>query len=137
MIECLLAFFLNCYMLQQGNHAPPVYSVIHRIPKRERVYISPLHRTFSNVLAMVQSCKKQDLSGEVGVWVGIQQMEYGSLAARCMQNMGAYTATGTPFSVAAGRISYIFGFKGPAVSLAPLSHKCGLDYISNTVKMML
>lgn len=88
---------------------------------------------------MVQSCRKQDLSGEVGVWVGIQQMEYGSLAARCMQNMGAYTATGTPFSVAAGRISYIFGFKGPAVSLAPLSHKLWLwlynhseDAIDNT-----
>ena len=52
---------------------------------------------------------------DFGVWVGIQQMEYGILAANHMQAMGAYTATGTPFSVAAGRISFTFGFKGPAV----------------------
>ena len=29
--------------------------------------------------------------------------------------MGAFTATGTPFSVAAGRIAFVHGFKGPAV----------------------
>lgn len=49
------------------------------------------------------------------MWVGIQQMEYGSLAAAHMPAMGAFTATGTPFSVAAGRISFTYGFKGPAV----------------------
>ena len=30
--------------------------------------------------------------------------------------MGAFAATGSPFSVAAGRISYTFGYRGPAVS---------------------
>ena len=43
-------------------------------------------------------------------------MEYGNLAANYIQAMGAFTATGTPFSVAAGRISFTFGFKGPSVS---------------------
>ncbi len=42
-------------------------------------------------------------------------MEYGNLAAEHVQAMGAYTATGTPFSVAAGRLSFTFGMKGPAV----------------------
>ena len=56
------------------------------------------------------------LAGEnTGVYVGIQQMEYGGLAARHQPVMGAYTATGQPFSVAAGRLSFCFGFKGPAV----------------------
>ncbi len=55
------------------------------------------------------------LSEATGVWVGIQQMEYGNLAAAYMPAMGAFTATGTPFSVAAGRISFTYGFKGPAV----------------------
>lgn len=53
------------------------------------------------------------------VYVGIQQMEYGSLAAAHLADMGAFTATGSPFSVAAGRLSFTYGFKGPSVS--PLS----------------
>ena len=47
-------------------------------------------------------------------------MEYGNLAAKYLPAMGAFTATGTPFSVAAGRISFTFGFKGPSVSLSAL-----------------
>lgn len=51
------------------------------------------------------------------VYVGIQQMEYGSLAAQHISAMGAFSATGTPFSVAAGRLSFTYGFTGPAVSI--------------------
>lgn len=53
---------------------------------------------------------------DVGVFVAIQQMEYGGLASPYLTAVGPYSATGTPFSVAAGRISFSFGFKGPAVS---------------------
>ena len=53
---------------------------------------------------------------EAGVFVGIQQMEYGGLAAPYLTAVGPYSATGTPFSVAAGRISFSFGLKGAAVS---------------------
>lgn len=64
------------------------------------------------------SLREDDLvRDDAGVWVGIQQMEYGNLAAQYIPAMGAFTATGTPFSVAAGRISFTFGFKGPAVSI--------------------
>ena len=59
--------------------------------------------------------KDEHWKDDFGVWVGIQQMEYGNLASEYVQAMGAYTATGTPFSVAAGRLSFTFGFKGPAV----------------------
>ena len=48
----------------------------------------------------------------MGVYVGIQQMEYGALAAPHIGAMGAFTATGTPFSVAAGRLSFHYGLKG-------------------------
>ncbi len=51
------------------------------------------------------------------VYVGIQQMEYGSLAAPHLPDMGAFTATGTPFSVAAGRLSFTYAFKGPSVCM--------------------
>ena len=53
----------------------------------------------------------------MGVWIGIQQMEHGNLAAQHLPTMGAFAATGMPFSVAAGRISFTYGLKGPAVSL--------------------
>ena len=49
------------------------------------------------------------------MYVGIQQMEYGSLASAHLPHMGAFTATGSPFSVAAGRMSFVYGFHGPAV----------------------
>ena len=55
-------------------------------------------------------------AASIGVFVGIQQMEYGTLAAPFLSKMGPFTATGGPFSVAAGRISFTFGLKGPAVS---------------------
>ncbi len=54
---------------------------------------------------------------DTAVYVGIQQMEYGTLASRHIRAMGAFAATGTPFSVAAGRLSFTYGFSGPAVSV--------------------
>lgn len=54
--------------------------------------------------------------GMPGVFIGMQQMEYGNLAAAHLHKMGPFTATGGPFSVAAGRLSYTFGLRGPAVS---------------------
>jgi 3-oxoacyl-(acyl-carrier-protein) synthase len=56
-------------------------------------------------------------AADTGVYVGIQQMEYGGLAAPYLQNIGPFSATGSSFSVAAGRISFTYGFKGPAVSI--------------------
>lgn len=56
-------------------------------------------------------------TSEIGIFVGIQQMEYGALASPHLQTIGPFSATGGPFSVAAGRMSYTYGFKGPAVSL--------------------
>lgn len=52
-----------------------------------------------------------------GVYVGIQQMEYGGLAAPHLHAIGPFSATGGSFSVAAGRLSFMFGLKGPAVSI--------------------
>ena len=56
-------------------------------------------------------------AGEVGVYVGIQQMEYGGLAAPLLQSIGPFSATGGSFSVAAGRLSFLYAFKGPAISI--------------------
>lgn len=58
------------------------------------------------------------VAGAMGVYVGIQQMEYGALAASHLGAMGAFAATGSPFSVAAGRMSFHYGLKGEP----PLRH---------------
>lgn len=55
------------------------------------------------------------MAPEVGVYVGIQQMEYGGMAAPNLSKIGPFSATGGPFSVAAGRMSFVYGLKGPAV----------------------
>jgi len=49
---------------------------------------------------------------EMGVFVGIQQMEYSGMAAPHLTAIGPYSATGGAFSVAAGRLSFTHGLKG-------------------------
>ncbi len=49
---------------------------------------------------------------EMGVCVGIQQMEYSGMAAPHLTAIGPYSATGGAFSVAAGRLSFTYGLKG-------------------------
>ena len=56
-------------------------------------------------------------TAQVGVYVGISSMDYQKLAARCHPGVTAYSATGVSLSVAAGRLSYTFGFAGPALAI--------------------
>ena len=58
---------------------------------------------------------------EMGVYVGIQQMEYSGLSAPHLATIGPYSATGGPFSVAAGRLSFTYGLKGTRLTLTHLS----------------
>ena len=48
---------------------------------------------------------------ETAVYVGIQQMEYFGKAASHL-SLSPYSATGSGFSVAAGRLSFVYGLKG-------------------------
>lgn len=71
----------------------------------------------ATVATTTASTSASVLGVDTGVYVGIQQMEYGGLAAQHLPAMSAYSATSTPFSVAAGRLSFTYGFIGPAVSI--------------------
>jgi len=54
----------------------------------------------------------------VGVFVGICNADYHQLLlARGEKAIDAYLASGSAFSVAAGRLSYVFGFEGPSMSI--------------------
>jgi acyl transferase domain-containing protein len=59
------------------------------------------------------------LGTQTGVFVGISTNDYGLLQAKAGGPMGidGYSGTGTAFSVAAGRISYVLGLQGPCIAL--------------------
>ncbi len=53
-----------------------------------------------------------------GVFNGIMYGDYGGRMAHQMpEDFEAYLATGSAYSVASGRVSYTFGFEGPAISV--------------------
>jgi acyl transferase domain-containing protein/acyl carrier protein len=54
---------------------------------------------------------------QVGVFVGSNYHDYGQRAAKNPGEFEGYLATGSAASVASGRISYTFGFEGPAVTV--------------------
>ena len=57
------------------------------------------------------------VGSKTGVYVGINSSCEYALAIRGMENVNQYVGTGTISSIAAGRISYAFGFNGPTLSL--------------------
>ncbi|WP_425472671.1 SDR family NAD(P)-dependent oxidoreductase [Streptomyces sedi] len=58
------------------------------------------------------------LRGErVGVFVGSNMQDYGWVLGGAAEDFGGYAATGNAASVASGRLSYTFGFEGPAVTV--------------------
>ncbi|MFF5077633.1 type I polyketide synthase [Actinoplanes sp. NPDC000266] len=54
---------------------------------------------------------------EVGVFTGIVHHDYATRLNRIPEDVRGYVMTGTSPSVASGRIAYVFGFEGPAVTL--------------------
>ncbi|MGA8115536.1 MAG: acyltransferase domain-containing protein, partial [Actinocatenispora sp.] len=52
-----------------------------------------------------------------GVFVGTNGQDYSSLFAVASDDVGGYLSTGSAASVVSGRVSYTFGFEGPAVTV--------------------
>jgi acyl transferase domain-containing protein/SAM-dependent methyltransferase len=57
------------------------------------------------------------VGSKTGVFLGICNSDYARLLAADQDNLDIYFATGTAFSVAAGRLSYVLGLNGPALSV--------------------
>ncbi|MFD6394953.1 type I polyketide synthase, partial [Nocardia sp. NPDC060259] len=71
-----------------------------------------------------------------GVFIGMSGRDYGLTATPARQAVAGYNLTGTAASVASGRISYVFGLEGPAVTLdtACSSSLVALDWAVRSVR---
>ncbi|MFE0023211.1 type I polyketide synthase [Amycolatopsis sp. NPDC059021] len=54
---------------------------------------------------------------DIGVFTGIVHHDYVTRLHHVPEDVQGYTMTGTASSVASGRVSYVFGFEGPAVTV--------------------
>jgi acyl transferase domain-containing protein/SAM-dependent methyltransferase len=93
------------------------------ISPREAAALDPQQRLLLEV-----SCEALDRAGQApprlmgsstGVFVGISSFDYAHLQLQStgLDCMDAYYATGCSHSVAAGRVSYTLGLKGPSLSI--------------------
>ena len=80
---------------------------------QQRLALEGAWETTSNFYASVD--RSRDNVESVSVAVGVSYNEYYLNTAS--QGMSAFTATSGTLSVICGRISYIFGFKGPSLSI--------------------
>ena len=81
---------------------------------QQRHLLTHAHRvvTASDMLASQSS-----VASTCGVFVGIGQLEYSYYCVEHGTPGGAYIATGSGHSVAAGRVSFVYGFQGISVAI--------------------
>lgn len=90
------------------------------ISPREAIEMDPQQRMLLEVSweALERSGQKPERlkRSQTGVYIGIINNEYAWIPRNPMK-LDKYLATGTPSSIASGRIAYTFGFNGPALSI--------------------
>ncbi|MCL2719395.1 MAG: SDR family NAD(P)-dependent oxidoreductase, partial [Lachnospiraceae bacterium] len=95
---------------------------LFQMSEREASYLDPQHRLF---LELVWRCLEksginpQKLKGtKTGVYLGISTNDYGShsIYSGNPEAIDIYSFTGSAFSMASGRISYMMGLRGPSIS---------------------
>ncbi|NTX01461.1 type I polyketide synthase [Myxococcus sp. CA040A] len=57
------------------------------------------------------------MGSATGVMVGVASHDYFEMSTGAPESIDAYTGSGTALSVAAGRLSYVLGLRGPALSV--------------------
>ena len=91
------------------------------IGPREAVAMDPQQRLLLEVVWEAVENARVDparLRGSAtGVYVGVCDSDYGKLAGPSRPGLDGYLMTGTELSVASGRISYVLGLTGPALSV--------------------
>lgn len=96
-------------------------SDLFKISNTELVEIDPQQRVLLELSweALEHACYAPDqmTKKKVGVYIGIHNNDYLRMNLKDTNKISPYTITGGALSVAAGRISYQFGFTGPSMSI--------------------
>lgn len=93
------------------------------ISPREAVGIDPQQRLLMEIawetLEDAGQPPERLETGRTGVFVGISTCDYSRLAERRydLKSIDTYTATGTATSIAAGRLAYFLGLRGPCMAI--------------------
>lgn len=84
------------------------------IDPQQRLLLELTWKAFENAGINPQSLKG---SSDVGVYVGMSSNDYLQVGRDLGHTPEAYTCTGNMFNSVAGRISYVYGFRGPCLAL--------------------
>ena len=93
------------------------------ISPREAIFLDPQQRLLLEVvweaLENGNIVPKSLHGSKTGVYIGICTIDYLTLLSRCLptEEISGYIGTGTSDSLAAGRISNIFGLTGPSIAI--------------------
>src|SRR5262249_42931884 len=110
------------------------------VAPREAVRMDPQQRLLLEVvweaIEHAGRCAEELAGTTTGVFVGISSGDYGHAALTDPETLDAYTGTGSALSIAANRISYIFGLQGPslAVDTACSSSLVALDLACQSLR---
>ena len=86
--------------------------------RAEAAAVDPQHRGALERVAQCRLDVDDDDARDVCVFAGIQHVEYGSLCELERDDtLGPFAATGRALSACAGRVSFVFGFRGAAVAV--------------------
>jgi acyl transferase domain-containing protein len=84
----------------------------------EALLMDPQQRLLMKAYSQAASARFAAAHASTGVYIGISAVDYNKLTAKLRLSPTPYSATGSlSLSVAAGRLSYSFGLKGPALAI--------------------
>jgi acyl transferase domain-containing protein/acyl carrier protein len=91
------------------------------ISPREAARMDPQQRLLlevaSEALEDAGQAPEKLAGGQVGVFIGISNNDYGRIQFSDLSRIDAYAGTGNALSIAANRISYLLDFRGPSIAI--------------------
>ncbi|HEY3057613.1 MAG TPA: type I polyketide synthase, partial [Chloroflexota bacterium] len=113
------------------DHVDQFDAAFFGISPREAVMMDPQQRLLLEVtweaLEHAGQSPEALVGSQTGVFVGISASDYARLGVGDPEQMDVYSSTGTAFSVASGRLSYLLGVNGPSL---PVDTACSSSLVA-------